>query len=260
MMLPRRRAWVGLALGHLLACVCGCGTTRMTDTPRSGSEMLLISQSVDMAVAQIDASPLCDRKVFLDQTYLDAIVDRGYVVGTIRQHLLAAGAKLQETKDKAEIVVEIRAGALGTDRYSSMFGISQMTIPTAVVTAGLPTQIPEVALIRKTEVKGVAKISLHAYHRETGTFVWHSGQHESVSNLKDTWLFGAGPFSRGTIRKNAQLAGDDLPKFDIPFVHPYKLKTDPNAAPVVPVPQEIPPPVELPNPTPVPPEPDKPHG
>ena len=49
----RLLAGVGLAL-----LLVGCGTTRMTDSPRAATEMLLVSQAADNAVAQIDFSPL----------------------------------------------------------------------------------------------------------------------------------------------------------------------------------------------------------
>ena len=35
----------------LVCGVAGCGTTRVTDTSRTASEMLLVSQAVDEAVA-----------------------------------------------------------------------------------------------------------------------------------------------------------------------------------------------------------------
>ena len=143
-------------------------------------------------------------------------MDRGYVVSTLRQQLLAHGAMLLEDRTKAQYVVEARSGGVGTDRHSLLFGVPQMSVPAFV--PGQPTQIPEIALVKKTDQKGVAKLAVFAYHRTTGRAVWQSGAVESVSTLKDTWVFGAGPFSKGSVHQETLLAGEPLPKVPIPFL------------------------------------------
>lgn len=199
-----RTVWVGV----LVACV-GCGTTRMTDTTRAASEMMLVSQAIDNAVAQIDLTELQGKPVFLDTQYLDGTVDKGYLISSLRQHLLAHGAVLMDERPKATYVVEPRSGGVGTDKNSLLIGTPQMAIPAVV--PGIPSQIPEIALVKKTEQKGIAKIALFAYNRQTGRALWQSGLVEANSTLKDTWVFGAGPISRGSIRKRTELAGEELP-------------------------------------------------
>lgn len=211
----------GCSWGRILAVaaiVCGefgCGTTRQTDTTRAASEMLLVSQAVDHAVAQIDFSPLAAQPVYLDTTALDKdSSDRGYLVSVIRQQLLAAGALLQEERFRAIYVVEVRSGAMGTDRHSLLVGTPAVTLPGVV--PGLPlTSIPEIALMKKSDQRGVAKIGVFAYNRINGRALWQSGTVEAVSRAHDTWVFGAGPFSHGTIRKRTELAGEPLPTFPV---------------------------------------------
>lgn len=232
---PRENKSVSLVSGWgtelsrvLLAMACclatGCGTTRMTDTQRAASEMLLISQAIDNAVGQLDLSELMGQKVFLDTQYLDGAIDKGYLISALRQHLLAHGALIQEERAKADIIVEPRSGAIGTDKYSLLIGTPQMSVPT--VMAGVPTQIPEIALVKKTDQKGIAKLAVFAYDRRTGRAVWQSGLVQAKSNLKDTWVFGAGPFSRGSIRETTELAGEELPKLPLPFLPSHESSTD----------------------------------
>ncbi len=205
---PRYLAFVWLAPIVLLA---GCGTTRMTDTARSATEMLLVSQAVDNAVMQIDFSPLAGRTVFLDPTALSEkdVVDRGYLISLVRQQLAGAGALLQDEKPRAEYVVEVRSGGLGTDRHSMLIGTPAVQLPSLL--PGMPTNLPEIALIKRNDQRGVAKVAVFAYNRITGRALWQSGTVEAISLAKDTWLFGAGPFSRGSIRKRTELAGEPLP-------------------------------------------------
>ena len=226
--LTARRA-SGLLLALLLA---GCGTTKMTDTPRAATEMLLTSQAVDYAVAKLDFTSLAGQPVFLDTTPLDAgVVDKGYLISTVRQQMLAHGALLQEEKWRAVYVVELRAGALGTDRHSFMVGTPAVSLPSVV--PGIPTSIPEIAFIKKSDQRGIAKISVFAYNRITGRAVWQSGNSRASSQIKDTWVFGAGPYTRGTIVEGSELAGEPLPD----IAHPaelFGLKSDKSASPVVP--------------------------
>lgn len=220
----RSAVWLAAAVA-----ATGCGTTRVTDTQRAASEMLLISAAVDSAVGQIDFSALDGKPVYLDVQYLDGVVDKGYVISALRQHLLAHGAMLQEKREDATYVVEPRAGGVGTDKSSLLIGTPQITLPAIAAVAVPVTSVPEIALVKKTDQKGVAKLAVFAYNRTTGRALWQSGLVEASSDLKDTWVFGAGPFSRGSIRKTTELAGEPLPALPpLPFVTP---RDDPDGRP-----------------------------
>lgn len=224
--MTRRGLVVAFAFLVLACGAVGCGTTRMTDTTRAASEMLLVSAAVDNAVAQIDCSSLSGRNVFLDVQYLDGTVDKGYVISSLRQHLLAHGVKLREDRKESDVIVEARSGGVGTDRSSLLLlGTPAMSVP--VVITGQPSSIPEIALIKKTDMKGVAKIAVFAYERKSGEALWQSGLVDARSTLKDLWLLGAGPFSSGSIRRRTELAGEELPRLPLPFVPAHE--SDPRA-------------------------------
>ena len=195
-------------LVSLVVSSLGCGTTRMTDTQRTATEQLLISNAVDQAVEQIDFHPLAGKPVYFDAQYLDGTVDKGYLVSSLRQSMMAHGCLLQEDRTKATYVIEVRAGAVGTDRHSLLVGVPQMTVPTFV--PGQPSQIPEIPLAKKTDEQGVAKIAVFAYNRVTGSRVWQSGMVEAGSDAKDLWVAGLGPFRKGSIVQGTELAGEDL--------------------------------------------------
>src|SRR5262245_21409086 len=164
----------------LVLLLAGCGTTKMTDTPRAATEMLLVSQAVDYAVGRLDFAPLSGQPVYLDTTPLDSgVIDKGYLVSSVRQQLLAHGALLQDDKTRAVYVVELRAGAVGTDRNSVMVGTPAVSLPS--ILPGIPTNIPEIALMKKNDQRGVAKIGVFAYNRITGRALWQSGPVEANS-------------------------------------------------------------------------------
>jgi hypothetical protein len=57
---------------------------------------------------------------------------------------------------------------------------------------------------------GVAKIAVFAYERATGIPVWQSGTDAVASRARDLWVFGTGPFQRGSIYGGTKFAGEDL--------------------------------------------------
>ena len=201
----------------LAATWAGCGTTRFTDTARTATEQLLITDSIDRAVSRLDLRALAGKKVFIDETPVKQVTDSAYLASAVRQHLLASGGILKEKKDDADYILEIRAGAIGTDRHDVLFGVPATQLPTMTMMVGAPSQIPEIPFVKKTDQRGVAKISLFAYNRQTGRPVWQSGAIPQDSRTKATWVFGAGPFQRGSIHKGMTFAGDHL---HIPLIDP----------------------------------------
>src|SRR3954447_13075932 len=153
-------------LFHVLMFLCwlpplaGCGTTRSTDTPRSATEQLLVSRAVDEAVSECEFTPLNGKSVFLDVTQLDVTADHKYLASSVRQALLAAGALLQEERPKSAYIVEVRSGALGTDRNSILVGVPQTAVPVPSLVPGSPTLIPEIPFAKYTDQTGVAKIAI----------------------------------------------------------------------------------------------------
>lgn len=195
----------------LVASTVGCGTTKWSDSARTATEQLLTSDAIERAVMQIDATALAGRKVFLDVTALAQTTDNAYLSSSIRHQLLACGVGLSEAKANAEVIVEARAGAIGTNRDELMVGVPQ----TNLTIMGMGGAIPEMSLAKRTDQEAVAKISLFAYDRETGMPLWQSGVQNVASRTHDRWYLGAGPFKTGDVTENARFAGIRLrmPKF-----------------------------------------------
>jgi hypothetical protein len=198
-----------MSLLLFVAVLAGCGTTRTTDTTRTATEQLLISHSIDDTVSNLDFRMLSGKRVYLDAQYLDGITDKGYLISSLRQHLLACGCLLQEDRKKATYVVEARSGSIGTDRNDMLVGVPQMMLPSFV--PGMPGgMIPEIALAKKTNRRAVAKIAVFAYNRVSGEPVWQSGILEAASRERNSWVCGAGPFQRGTLHRGTEFDDQNL--------------------------------------------------
>ncbi len=223
-----RRSFIHLAIGTLCVAALGCGTTKWSDTPRTATEQLLISTAVDRAIDNMNFKPLAGKDVYFDATYLEGIVDKNYVVSSLRQHMLAQGVTLVPDKESATYVVEARAGAVGTNHHDVLLGIPALSVPGASMIPGAPTAIPEIPFAKTTDQKGIAKIAAFAYNQDTGQPIWQSGVFPVVSNAKDTWILGTGPFQRGSIYDGTRFAGSRL-------LFSRKKKEEPGPKPEIPI-------------------------
>ncbi len=179
----------------------------MSDTLRTGTEQILLSAAIDRSVNEMDFEPLKGKDVFFDPQYLKGVSDEGYIVSSIRQRLLAEGVFLKANRDDATYVVEARAGAVGTNRQDVLIGVPQTSLPTGALAAGAPSVIPEIPFAKKTHQKGVAKIAVFAYNQVTGQALWQSGATPITADARDTWVFGTGPFQRGSIYNGSDFTG-----------------------------------------------------
>jgi hypothetical protein len=201
------------AMLALVLTLVGCGTTKWTDTSRSATEQLLISDAMDRAVSGLDFRALAGKEVWLDTKPLQGATDSAYLISSLRQHMLASGCILRENQADAKYLVEVRSGAVGTDLHELVYGVPRVDIPALIpVTSGVavPPNIPEVKLVTRTDQRAVVKLAVFAYNRETGRPVWQSGIVPTESTAKAIWIFGAGPFQRGDIYKGTSFAGDKL--------------------------------------------------
>lgn len=196
-----------MSAGMMISAV-GCGTTRWSDTTRTGTEQLVLTGAIEQSVSEISFDVLRGQKVFLDAQYLDTVIDKGYLVSTIRQQMVAQGVILKSDVKEADYVIEARA-MTGTNRQDLLFGVPQTSLPNLNV-PGVPSQIPELSFAKSTTQKGVAKIAVFAYERESGTPIWQSGAYPVASSAKDMWILGTGPWQRGTIYNGTQFAGTRL--------------------------------------------------
>ena len=120
---------VGVSFVWLIAGCMGCGTTRSSNTQRTATEQLLISDAIDRTVQKINFSPMAGKSVYFDESKLQQVVDQSYLVSSLRQHLLASGCILKDTREEADFIVEARAGAVGTDNHDLLFGVPATNIP-----------------------------------------------------------------------------------------------------------------------------------
>lgn len=204
------------ALVGLLLFTAGCGTA----VNRMGTEQLLLSDSVDRAIDQLDLSPLAGRNVFLDTEYMRAVkgtmfINAEYIISALRQKMATSGLQIAATRDAAEYILEARVGALGADSAETTYGIpsSSGVGKAAAVLSGAPAtpSFPEISFGKRNGSMAVSKVVVYAYHRDTGVPVWQSGNAVAKNDVVDSYFLGIGPMTRGSLMDGYRLGGHRLP-------------------------------------------------
>lgn len=146
-----------LALGLLASA---CSTTRVTShTPRTATEMLLVSLSAERAVEALSLPGLDGRRVALEVVGVgrgeEFYEDLPYVRAALEDRLRREGATLVDAEE-AERVVAVRVGTLGTTLTQTSFGLP--AIPVVVGTT------PEIKFYRSLTQHGYTR--LHVAQRD----------------------------------------------------------------------------------------------
>lgn len=131
---------------------------------RTATEELLISDAAEDAATQLKIKIPADRKCYLDTTNFEG-TDAKYAVSAIRQKLMEQGIALMESREQADTIIEIRAGALSIDSRGRQINLP--AIPVDKIIPGIQTPLSYNQWTQKID-EGVAKISAFAYDKATG--------------------------------------------------------------------------------------------
>jgi hypothetical protein len=147
--------------------IAACTMQRDTLPVRSASEQLIISTAIERAVTQLNLEVPAGTRVFVETAYFDGY-DNKYATAAVRDRLLREGVRLVPDRGAADAVVELRAGALSIDERAVLLGIPSFELP--VPLAG-QAKTPELALFKKADRLGLAKLAATTFDARTGALI-----------------------------------------------------------------------------------------
>jgi hypothetical protein len=142
-----------------------CASTTETNPGRTATEQLLLARASDRAVEGLILPLPAGSSIYVDETYFQGEGAR-YAVSAIRAALSDAGFRLARTKDDADAVFEVRAGALSLEQMRRVFGIPEMRIP--INETFNVVSLPELSIYSHRDRVGVAEFSGFLYEAKTG--------------------------------------------------------------------------------------------
>ncbi|NQU44088.1 hypothetical protein HQ520_12440 [bacterium] len=203
----------GILLGLALLFLNGCVMWDTTSTPRSAVEQLLLSGATDRALSgkRLVAG---DQKVYLDTQYLEAYDDK-YVVSKVRE-ILGKNGRLVDDRDDADVVVELRSGALAIDRSEFLFGLPAIPLPIPVLD-GTAIKTPEIPIFKIVRRRGRAKLALFATSAHTRQQLGSTGTLYGENFFRNWTILGV-PFTTSDIWADIENAQD---------LHEAEMRLDP---------------------------------
>ena len=193
------------AAAVILGCglVAGCTSVKMTGTPRSGTEQLLLTGAWDSALCSVDFRSLAGRKVFLDPGYV-SVVDKDWVLSSVRRSMVEQGVLLCGKKEDAQVVVEAALGAYGTDDRDCKAGLPSLGISPGMfgfpaVSGSSVSSGSALSFSQTNKQDAVVKAALFAYDAKSGHMVWESGTISNIEAVRDHFIMGAGPERRSSL-------------------------------------------------------------
>lgn len=200
-------------IGAIFIAMGGCASVRVTDPQRTATEQFLESEAITKCVAQLATDALRDRQVYVDPSYLFTVsnattqpVERtqeeNFMIAELRAKLLLSGVRLVDSKAKAQVVLELRTGGIGVDRYDYLLGLPQTSLGSVPGSSDISSSLavtPEIAILKTIKQKGYAGVAMVAYWANTGELLAASGPFVGVTRREDLWFFGFGPRITGDI-------------------------------------------------------------
>ncbi|WP_437192357.1 DUF6655 family protein [Planctomicrobium sp. SH527] len=174
----------------------GCATGSTSNTARTCTEQLLLANAIDQSLDKVSFTNFAGTNVFLQDKYIEC-VDKNYVIASTRHRLLAAGAHLVDSADKADVVLEMRSGAVGTNSDTAFIGTPEIALP------GMLT-IPEVKIAERRKQQAIAKLGMVAIDPKTNAVLGTGGTTLSSSIDSNWFVAGVGPYQTGALKNEVQ--------------------------------------------------------
>ena len=205
----RAARWIAVALA-LFGASGGCATIRITDTPRTADEEFLVTDAATRAVSQLSLDALRGRAVWVvsefafsttqpfEQSFLTNEVrepdfGHAFLIGELRARLLQVGARLAQVREQADVILEVRTGALAVNRIDFLLGIPTVFFggsSSAATLTNLSVATPELAFFKSTKQQGFGSVAVVAYWRTTGELLGISGPFVGRTFRNDYFIFG----------------------------------------------------------------------
>lgn len=155
-----------LFLSLLIGLLSACSTTqKTTNSARSATEQLLISEAIARSLSKSDAVlPMLKGSIIkLDVTGLTS--DKDMVKVLVAGWLGSLGYTVQDSPEKATHRINLIVDSLGTESGTTFFGVPP------VRSSFIPFSLPELAIFKTEQQAGYARFHLDIFDMPSGQFI-----------------------------------------------------------------------------------------
>lgn len=173
-------------LAAMMLVLGSCATATETHPTRTASEQLLVSRAAERAASQFALALPAGARVFLDTSSFRG-EGADYAASAVREALLSRGNPIATSRSAAEVVVEIRLGALSIDKTQRVIGIPRLTLPISPSFSTIT--VPELSAYSRKDRTGVAEFSAFAYDAVSGEPIALGARVAGVSRIRSHTMF-----------------------------------------------------------------------
>ncbi len=172
----------------VMLIINGCMYARdLTNTDRSSTEQLLLTEAMHDAVERLEIPDVKDQNLALEIVSL-AGKENQYLRAQMETRLRQAGAKIVKAED-ADAVFILSAGVIGTTSRNMTFGVPSIPLGSELATPGIP-------IVRILKQHGYTKLRLVSFDRVSNA---HLFQSKPIVSRRDFDVYG---FLFMVVRKN----------------------------------------------------------
>lgn len=198
-----------IAIGAL-ALLSACASASETYPGRTATEQLLVARAADRAVENLTLPIAEGSRVFVDETYFRA-ESAAYAISSVRQALSDGGYALATSKDQADAVLELRAGALSLEQLRRVLGLPEMRVP--INDSFNVVSLPELSIYSRRDRIGVAEFSGFLYDPKTGLPLGALAPMTGEFRIRNHKLFMVIPLGQQTVAPGEKDVGDSWREF-----------------------------------------------
>jgi uncharacterized protein DUF6655 len=107
---------------------------------------------------------------------------------------MLVGATMLDKADKADVIVEVASGGVGTDAQELFVGIPEIPLPPPS-----PIAIPRLSFLTRQKMNGTAKILVVAYDAKSKQPILPTGMTLARSDQNNWNMLGMGPMQTGSL-------------------------------------------------------------
>ncbi len=179
--------------------LAGCSTSsRLTDTPRTANEQLILDQSLAQTLAHARINIPSGATVAIETAGLspDTVPDKAFVQAGITRWLGRQGIRIPGDKQE-QYLLRVMIHAFGTNSSDFFFGIPP-------IEGGLfPISVPELALFKQATQSGFTRFTIDIYERATGRYLASTPTYEGYTYLIGSTALFFITFSRSNLNPAA---------------------------------------------------------
>lgn len=190
----------------LAGLLSACATPNETYPSRTATEQLLVARAAERAADQFAMALPAGQQVFLDTSNFRG-EGADYAASALREAILKDGNPITTNRANAQIVIEVRLGALSIDKMQRVIGIPRLTLPVSPNFATVT--VPELSAYSRRDRTGVAEFSAFAYDAESGQPIALGGRVAGTAKIRSHTLFMIFSWGQQEVRPGDATTGSD---------------------------------------------------